>query len=101
MVKKMVSRRSLAQSWTGLSNLPTFCQRQASRSLARKLLKFSFNRSTLHLRQFVTSTFWYLKPLEEYKTVKPYHVNVPQWALPGQLQSNEVSAPYPNIRVSD
>jgi hypothetical protein len=49
----------------------------------------------------VTSTFWYLKPLEEYKTVKPYHINVPQWALPRQLQSNEVSAPYPNIRVSD
>jgi hypothetical protein len=49
----------------------------------------------------VTTTFFYLKPLEEYKIVKPYHINIPQWALPGQRQSNEVSGPVSNILVRD
>jgi len=47
------------------------------------------------------TTFFYLKPLKEYKTVKPYHINVPQWALSGHRQSNEVSGPVSNIPVRD
>lgn len=51
-------------------------------------------------RCIATTTFFYLKSLEEYKTVKPYHINVPQWALPQQKQSNEVSGPVHNVPVS-
>jgi hypothetical protein len=45
------------------------------------------------------ATFHYLEDLEEYKTTKPYHINIPSWALPTGQQSNEVSIPYYNIHV--
>ncbi|KKZ61378.1 hypothetical protein EMCG_03984 [[Emmonsia] crescens] len=44
--------------------------------------------------------FYYLKDLPEYRTAKPYHINVPEWALPPGQQSNEVSVPYSNISVT-
>jgi hypothetical protein len=47
-----------------------------------------------------SATFHYLPDLPEYQTNKPYHINVPGWALPPGQQSNEVSAPYHNIPVT-
>ena len=49
----------------------------------------------------VRTTFWYLQPLELYKTVKPYHINVPPNALPPGTQSNEQMQPYSDIPVTD
>lgn len=44
--------------------------------------------------------FYYLENPDEYKTVKPYHINLPTRAFPGGLQSNEVSIPYYNVPVT-
>ncbi|PGH08511.1 hypothetical protein AJ80_07831 [Polytolypa hystricis UAMH7299] len=46
------------------------------------------------------ATFYYLKDLPEYKTTKPYHINVPSWALPPGQQCNEVSVALSNIPVT-
>lgn len=46
------------------------------------------------------ATLYYLKDLEEYKTTKPYHINIPSWALPPGKQSNEVSMPCYNIPIT-
>lgn len=47
------------------------------------------------------ATFHYLEDRTEYKTTKPYHINLPERALPPGLQSNEVSIPYHGISVAD
>lgn len=49
----------------------------------------------------VPATLWYLSPLEEYKTVKPYVINVPQSAIPGGKQTNQVSKPYHDCPIRD
>ncbi|KAF2261847.1 hypothetical protein CC78DRAFT_619041, partial [Lojkania enalia] len=46
------------------------------------------------------ATFHYLENRPEYLNVKPYHINLPERALPPGLQSNEVSIPYHNITVT-
>jgi hypothetical protein len=53
------------------------------------------------IRHYATATFWYLKALELYKTVKPYHINIPASSLPPGTQANEVSEPYHGIQVED
>lgn len=35
-----------------------------------------------------------------YRTTKPYHINIPHWALPPGAQCNEVSVPYARIPVT-
>ena len=42
---------------------------------------------------------WYLKPLDLYRTEKPYHINLPANALGSHAQSNEVSQEYAGIRI--
>ncbi|KAI1422501.1 hypothetical protein F5Y12DRAFT_762382 [Xylaria sp. FL1777] len=60
-----------------------------------KTQKFLFKRT-------LTTTLYYLEPQELYKTVKPYHLNVPASALGQKLQqSNEVSKGYRNISIQD
>lgn len=44
---------------------------------------------------------WYLKPLDLYRTEKPYHINLPANALGGHAQSNEVSQEYAGIRIEN
>lgn len=46
------------------------------------------------------ATFHYLENRSEYKTTKPYLINLPERALALGLQSNEVSLPYHNIDVT-
>jgi hypothetical protein len=53
-----------------------------------------------HYCRTETSLF-YLKPLELYQAVKPYHLNVPAWSLPPGMQSNEVSEPVHNIQITN
>lgn len=45
--------------------------------------------------------FHYLSPLEEYRTVKPFHINIPGGGIPGGVQTNEISQPYRNVAVHD
>ncbi|KAK3944660.1 hypothetical protein QBC46DRAFT_373959 [Diplogelasinospora grovesii] len=47
------------------------------------------------------ATFHYLSPLEEYRTVKPFHINIPAGGIPGRQHTNEVSQPYHNVKVHD
>lgn len=47
------------------------------------------------------ATLHYLENRELYKTVKPYHINLPAWALPPGRQTNEVSIPYHDIPIAD
>ena len=47
------------------------------------------------------ATFHYLRPLEEYQTIKPFHINIPEGGIPGATHTNEVSDPYRNVPVSD
>ena len=75
----------------------------------RPLLRATERKNALNLTRpnasrFVSSstlnaTLWYLKPLELYQNVKPYHINIPASALPTGLQCNEESAPYHNVLV--
>ena len=44
---------------------------------------------------------WYLKPLDLYRTEKPYHINLPANALGGHAQSNEESQEYGGITITD
>ncbi|KAG4438248.1 hypothetical protein IFR05_006276 [Cadophora sp. M221] len=46
------------------------------------------------------ASFYYLEDRPEYKTCKPYHINIPSWALPPGQQTNEVSIPYHDIPVT-
>jgi hypothetical protein len=39
--------------------------------------------------------------LEEYRTVKPFHINIPEGGIPDGVHTNEVSEPYNNIQVHD
>ncbi|RDW85280.1 hypothetical protein BP6252_02870 [Coleophoma cylindrospora] len=45
------------------------------------------------------ATFHYLKSLPLYHTTKPFHINIPSWALPSGQQTNEVSQAYHSIPV--
>ncbi|KAI9694916.1 MAG: hypothetical protein M1822_000533 [Bathelium mastoideum] len=74
---KLATSRQLASAFA-LHRIPT----RPSRSVSTK------------------ATLYYLAPLEEYKTTKPYHINIPAWALPPGKQSNEISQPYRNIPIS-
>lgn len=57
---------------------------------------------TAHRRHGSTvGTFHYLSPLEEYRTVKPFHINIPAGGIPGGRHTNEVSQPYHNIKIGD
>ncbi|KAK0625096.1 hypothetical protein B0T17DRAFT_261280 [Bombardia bombarda] len=49
----------------------------------------------------VLATMWYLTPLQEYKTTKPYVINVPQSAVPGGKQTNKASKPYHGCVMTD
>jgi hypothetical protein len=42
-----------------------------------------------------------LKPLEIYRTTKPYHINIPEGGIPGGSQTNEVSESSPDLTVRD
>ncbi|KAK0744779.1 hypothetical protein B0T21DRAFT_407853 [Apiosordaria backusii] len=53
------------------------------------------------LASSTVATFHYLCALEEYRTVKPFHINIPAGGIPGGHHTNEVSQPYHNIRVRD
>ncbi|KAJ5940794.1 hypothetical protein N7516_000962 [Penicillium verrucosum] len=46
------------------------------------------------------ASFYYLENLPLYQTTKPYHINIPHWALPPGQQCNEVSVPYTGISVT-
>lgn len=46
------------------------------------------------------SSFYYLRPLPEYKGTKPYYINLPPWAIPDGRNTNEESAAY-DLTVSD
>ncbi|KAF2809094.1 uncharacterized protein BDZ99DRAFT_521557 [Mytilinidion resinicola] len=52
-------------------------------------------------RSSTLASFHYLLPLEEYKTVKRFHINVPRGGIPGGTHTNEVSGEYHNIPVHD
>ncbi|RYN16987.1 hypothetical protein AA0119_g11274 [Alternaria tenuissima] len=58
--------------------------------------------TSYHCRRFLTTraTFHYLENRPEYRTIKPYHINVPERAFAPGLQSNEVSIPYHNTPVT-
>ncbi len=43
--------------------------------------------------------FHYLKPLKEYRNVKPFHINVLDGGIPNGVRTNEVSEPYRNLIV--
>ena len=64
----------------------------------RKLLyPARFHPTRFASNRTLNTTLWYLKPLELYQTVKPYHINIPASALPPGLQCNEESTPYHNV----
>jgi hypothetical protein len=64
-------------------------------------LNIGAKRTGNDLRSMTTrATFHYLEDREEYRTVKPYHINIPERALDSGLQSNEVSIPYHDIPVT-
>ncbi|KAF2252355.1 hypothetical protein BU26DRAFT_502835 [Trematosphaeria pertusa] len=73
--------------------------RTCPRSL-RSLRALFFN-SSVQRKLSTRATFHYLEDRTEYKTTKPYHINLPERALPPGLQSNEVSIPYHGISVAD
>jgi hypothetical protein len=75
--------------------LPQFLQRPVTRSLQT-------GTTSHHCRRLLTTraTFHYLEDRPEYRTVKPYHINIPERAFAPGLQSNEVSIPYHNIPVT-
>lgn len=52
-------------------------------------------------RASTQATLHYLEPLEEYRTTKPYYINVPEGSIPGGSHTNEVSKQYHNIRIHD
>ncbi|OJD10912.1 hypothetical protein AJ78_08200 [Emergomyces pasteurianus Ep9510] len=69
-------------------------------SLTPSKIPFRYLHHAATRIQTTQATFYYLKDLPEYRVTKPYHINVPEWALPPGQQSNEVSAPFSNISVT-
>lgn len=47
------------------------------------------------------ATIHYLENKKDYKIEKPYHINLPAWALPPGKQTNESSVAYDDISVTD
>ena len=54
---------------------------------------------SLNTGDVLNAKLWYLKPLDLYRTVKPYHINLPANALPPGVQSNEESEEYQDIAI--
>ncbi|KAK0646758.1 hypothetical protein B0T16DRAFT_414215 [Cercophora newfieldiana] len=73
---------------TSLRSLRSFGSLRAGRCYADRALS-------------TVATFHYLSPLDEYRTVKPFYINIPDGGIPGAMNTNEISEPYHGIYVRD
>ncbi|KAL8895871.1 MAG: hypothetical protein Q9207_007971 [Kuettlingeria erythrocarpa] len=68
-----------------------------------ELIRTARRHSSTHPSQntgdVLNAKLWYLKPLDLYRTLKPYHINLPVNALPPGVQSNEESEEYQGIII--
>ncbi|KAH7310950.1 hypothetical protein BKA65DRAFT_518344 [Rhexocercosporidium sp. MPI-PUGE-AT-0058] len=71
----------------------------SSRSAQPKIFRLRAT-SGISRHHSTIASFHYLEDRPEYKTCKPYHINIPSWALPPGQQTNEVSIPFHDIPVT-